>query len=172
VDYPVSPYAATKKAGELLAHTIHHVSGLDVSCLRYFTVYGPRQRPEMAIHKFARLIRAGEPIPMFGDGSSARDYTYIDDIVDGTVRALDRCRGFSIYNLGGSHTITLAELIDLLGRALSKTPRIERMPVQAGDVSLTSACVDLAREELGYEPSVGIEEGIERFVAWLGEQAE
>jgi UDP-glucuronate 4-epimerase len=172
VDRPISPYAATKKAGELLCHTFHSVRGLDVTCLRYFTVYGPRQRPEMAIHKFARRIAGGEPVPVFGDGSSARDYTYVDDIVDGTIRALDRAGGYRLYNLGGSHTIGLSELIELLGREIGREVVVDRRPDQAGDVPLTSACVDRAREELGYEPRTSIEEGVRRFVSWMrGETA-
>jgi UDP-glucuronate 4-epimerase len=167
VDRPVSPYAATKKAGEVLAHSFHHATGTSITCLRYFTVYGPRQRPEMAIHKFARLILDGSPIPMFGDGSSARDYTFIDDIVDGTVRALDRCEGYRIYNLGGSRTTTLRQLVEMLSGALGETATIEELPFQMGDVPLTSASVELAARELGYEPKVPIEEGIRRFVAWF-----
>ncbi len=169
VDHPVSPYAATKKAGELLCHTFHHLHGLPVTCLRYFTVYGPRQRPEMAIHKFARLLRAGRPIPMFGDGSSARDYTYVSDIVDGTVRALDRCRGWRVYNLGGSRMVRLADLVTILAAALGREAEVERLPDQPGDVPLTSACVDRAAAELGYRPSVPLEEGVRRFAAWLAE---
>ncbi|MHC4471116.1 MAG: GDP-mannose 4,6-dehydratase [Planctomycetota bacterium] len=172
VDRPLSPYAATKKAGELMAHGFHHATGISVTCLRYFTVYGPRQRPEMAIHRFGRLIREGKPIPMFGDGSSARDYTWIGDIVDGTVRALDRCEGYRIYNLGGSKTITLRNLVEMLSRELGREALIDQQPFQKGDVSLTSACVDLAERDLGYRPSVSIEEGIRRFVTWLRGQEE
>jgi UDP-glucuronate 4-epimerase len=171
VDHPVSPYAATKKAGELLCHTFHAIEGLPVSCLRFFTVYGPRQRPEMAIHKFAALIRDGRPIPLFGDGSSARDYTFITDIVDGTVRALDRASGYRIYNLGGAGVTKLSYLVELLSAALAKPAAIERLPVQAGDVSLTSASVERAKEELGYSPKVGIEEGIRRFAEWFGRES-
>ena len=170
MDRPVSPYAATKKAGELLAHSYQHATGMSISCLRYFTVYGPRQRPEMAIHKFARLIESGQPIPMFGDGSSARDYTYISDIVDGTIRALDRCEGYRIYNLGGSRTTTLRELIDLLSAALGKEAEVDSKPFQTGDVPLTSASVALAEEELGYGPQVDVTEGIRRFVSWLRQE--
>lgn len=169
VDHPVSPYAATKKAGELLCHTFHHVHRMDVACLRFFTVYGPRQRPEMAIHKFARLLADGKPVPMFGDGSTARDYTFIDDVVDGTIRALDRLDGYRVYNLGGSRTTRLDRLVDLIAGALGVPAKIDRKPEQAGDVPLTSACVDRAREELGYEPQVPIEEGIRRFAAWFRE---
>jgi len=167
VDRPVSPYAATKKAGELLCHSFHRATGIGVSCLRYFTVHGPRQRPEMAIHKFARRIIDGEPIPLFGDGSSARDYTYVGDIVNGTVAALDRCGGYRILNLGGSKTTTLLELVEILSRVIGREPRVEWKPMQAGDVPLTSACVDLAAKELDYRPQVSVEEGVRRLVDWM-----
>ncbi len=167
VDRPISPYAATKKAGELICHSFHRAAGLNVTCLRFFTVYGPRQRPEMAIHKFARLIGAGEPITVFGDGTSARDYTFVLDIVDGTLRALDRVDGYNIYNLGGSGVTTLTRLIEVLSRAVGREPVIDRRPMQAGDVSLTSASVELAEKELGFFPRVPIEEGVARFVEWL-----
>jgi len=172
VDHPVSPYAATKKAAELLAHSFHAIHGLSVYCLRYFTVYGPRQRPEMAIHKFARRITDELPIPMYGDGTSARDYTYVADIVDGTLRALDRCSGYRVYNLGGAGRTTLSELIDLISVALGRTAIIDQRPVQPGDVSLTSADNGRAAKELGYSPQVTIEEGIRRFAAWFSEEAE
>ena len=120
VDFPVSPYAATKKAGELLSHTYHHIHGLDITCLRFFTVYGPRQRPEMAIHKFTRIIDEGGAVPMFGDGSTRRDYTYIDDIIDGVTKAMDHCSGFHTYNLGESQTIELRDLITEIEGALGK----------------------------------------------------
>ena len=170
VDHPVSPYAATKKATEVIAHAFHHLYGMDTIGLRFFTVYGPRQRPEMAIHKFTRLIDRGRPVPMFGDGSSQRDYTYIDDIVVGVLAAIDRARGCRVYNLGESATTSLAELIDLIGRALGREPRIERRPLQPGDVPRTWADVSRARQELGYDPQVPIEEGIERFVRWYRQQ--
>ena len=125
VDLPVSPYAATKKACELLAHTFHHIHGLPVTGLRFFTAYGPRNRPDLAIAKFARLIEAGEPVPMFGDGTTRRDYTYVEDIVDGVVRAVDRCTGYHIYNLGNSSPIQLSDLIDAIGEALGKRPIIK-----------------------------------------------
>jgi UDP-glucuronate 4-epimerase len=167
VDRPISPYAATKKAGEVLCYTWHHLHGLNVAALRYFTVYGPRQRPEMAIHKFATMMTRGEPIPMFGDGSTARDYTYVGDIVQGTVAALDRCQGYEIYNLGEERTTTLRELIELLGRALGVRPQIRPEPNQPGDVPITFADVSKARAKLGYVPSTPIEEGIARFVEWF-----
>ncbi len=167
---PVSPYAATKVAGEAICHAFHKTSDLSVHALRFFTVYGPRQRPEMAIHLFANHIIHGTPLPVFGDGSSARDYTYIDDIVDGIVASLERCNGFEVINLGGSSTTTLADLIDLLGVTLNRTPIIKREPDQIGDVPITFADVSRAKKILDYVPNVGIEEGIRRFCAWLTNQ--
>ncbi|HEY5089815.1 MAG TPA: NAD-dependent epimerase/dehydratase family protein [Polyangia bacterium] len=168
---PVSPYASTKRAGELLLFTAHHLNALDVTCLRFFTVFGPRQRPDLAIHKFARLIAAGQPIELYGDGSSSRDYTFIDDIVDGVVAAVDEATGagtgYRIYNLGGSRTTTLLQLVDLLGKALGKTPRVEWRPEQPGDMQRTLADLTLSTRALGYAPHVTMEEGILRFVEWL-----
>jgi UDP-glucuronate 4-epimerase len=166
VDRPVSPYAATKKACELLAHSFHHVHGLPVTGLRFFTAYGPRNRPDLAIAKFARLIDRGEPVPMFGDGTTRRDYTYVDDIVDGVVRALDRCDGHHLYNLGHSDPIELRAMIDALGQALGKVPTIRQLPEQPGDVRLTCADIGLASAELGYAPSTPFPDGIRRFVEW------
>lgn len=163
---PVSPYAATKRAGELLGHTFHHLYGMDVSCLRFFTVYGPRQRPEMAIHKFTRLIDRGEGIPVFGDGSSARDYTYVDDIVSGVVAAIGRAGGYQVFNLGRSEVVTLRDLVGHIESALGKKARVFREEEQPGDVRKTCADVSRARRILGYEPGVGIREGIRRFVEW------
>jgi len=163
---PVSPYGATKRAGELLCYTYSHLYGMDISCLRIFTAYGPRQRPEMAIHKFTRLIDQGERIPMYGDGSYRRDYTYIDDLIEGIVAAMDHLKGFEIYNLGESQTTSLRELILLIEKALSKKATIEKLEVQPGDVSVTYADITKARERLGYRPKVKIEEGIERFAQW------
>ncbi|HXI01575.1 MAG TPA: NAD-dependent epimerase/dehydratase family protein [Candidatus Saccharimonadales bacterium] len=167
VERPVSPYAATKAAGELLCHAYHRVHGFDVTCLRFFTVYGPRQRPEMAIHKFARMILDGEPIPRFGDGSSERDYTYVDDIIDGVIASLDRLGGYHVYNLGESRRISLGNLIRLLEREIGIEASVTAMPDQPGDVRTTWADVSRARKELDYEPRVPIEEGVRRFVAWL-----
>jgi len=169
-DRQVSPYAASKRAMEHFARTWHELYGIDVSCLRYFTVYGPRQRPEMAIHKFARLIEEGKPIPVFGDGRSARDYTYISDAVDGTLGALQRSTGFECYNIGESRTVELAELISLIENALGKKAEIERLPDQLGDVPLTSASVQKGLEKIGYSPSVPMEEGLRRFVKWMRER--
>ncbi|MCP4593674.1 MAG: NAD-dependent epimerase/dehydratase family protein [bacterium] len=167
VDYPISPYAATKKAGELFCHAHGHLYDLNITCLRFFTVYGARQRPDLAIHKFARLIEAGQPIPVFGDGSMMRDYTYIDDIVAGTLAALDRCGGYHIYNLGESTPIALGDLIASLENALGKKAVIERLPLQPGDVRQTYADVTRAREDLGYEPSMELATGLARFVEWF-----
>jgi len=168
VDHPISPYAATKKAGELLCHTYHHLYRLPMFCLRFFTVYGPRQRPEMAIHKFARLIRDGETLPVFGDGCTDRDYTYIDDIVSGVVRAIERCSGYRIYNLGESQTTTLKRLITLLEQSMGSTAKIEHLPMQPGDVERTYADLTRSRAELGYAPAVPVERGIPLFVEWFG----
>ena len=170
-DRPASPYAATKRAGELLCANYSHLYEIATTALRFFTVYGPRQRPEMAIHKFARLIERGEPVPLFGDGSPARDYTYVDDILDGVIASIDRCTGgvHRVYNLGGSRTTTLAELVRLLEVALGKPARLERHPDQPGDVPITFASVERAQRELGYAPKVPIEEGIARFCAWFRE---
>ncbi|HZL99800.1 MAG TPA: NAD-dependent epimerase/dehydratase family protein [Planctomycetota bacterium] len=170
VSRPVSPYAATKRANELTCWTFHHLYGMDIACLRFFTVYGPRQRPEMAIHKFVRLTAAGQPLPLFGDGRSERDYTYIDDILDGLLKAHDRSRGFRIYNLGESRTVSLRELVAAIGRALGREPRVDWQPVQPGDVPRTFADITRARAELGYDPRVGLEEGLARFVAWFAER--
>jgi UDP-glucuronate 4-epimerase len=167
VDDPISPYAATKRGGELLAHTYHHLYGLQVGCLRFFTVYGPRQRPDLAIRKFAELMIAGREIPLFGDGTSGRDYTYVDDIVEGIVRALDRASGFHIWNLGGASPILLNDLVARLARGLAVDPKIRRMPMQAGDVARTWADVSRAERDLAWHPKVGFDEGIERFLDWF-----
>lgn len=166
VDHPISPYAATKKACELLCHTYHHLYGLNITCVRPFTVYGPRQRPEMAIHKFTRLIDRGEAVPMYGDGTSQRDYTYIDDLVDGILLALDRPLGYAVINLGEEDTISLRDLIALIERHLDKKANIQGHPDQPGDVPITFADISRAREMLGYAPKVKIEEGIRRFIHW------
>ncbi len=168
-DRPVSPYAATKRAGEVLCHSHHHLFDLDVACLRFFTVYGPRQRPEMAIHAFTRRIFNGQPIPFFGDGSSRRDYTFVTDIVDGIVKAIDRSRGFEIYNLGGSNTVALKDLVRLLEERVGRPAVYDRKPDQPGDVPITYADVGKANRELGYEPKIDIRTGLDRFVAWYRE---
>jgi UDP-glucuronate 4-epimerase len=166
---PISPYAASKVAGEALCHTYHHLYGLDVRMLRFFTVYGPRQRPEMAIHKFASLMQRGDPIVVFGDGAMSRDYTFVSDIVDGVVAAVDRCQGFEVINLGGSRTTSLERLVEVLSERLGVEPNVEHKPHQPGDVPITFADVTRAKQLLGWEPRVGIEEGIDRFCDWLEE---
>ncbi len=166
VDQPISPYAATKRACELMAHAFHHNHGLPLTGLRFFTAYGPRNRPDLAVAKFARLIERGEEVPMFGDGSSRRDYTYVEDIADGVIRAVDRCSGLHLYNLGHSEPIELREMIDTLGEALGKVPKVRRLPEQAGDVRLTYADITRAKAELGYAPRTTFRDGIEAFVAW------
>jgi UDP-glucuronate 4-epimerase len=163
----ISPYAASKLACESLGHVYHHIYGLDVVMLRFFTVYGPRQRPDLAIHKFARSIRAGKPIPVFGDGSTARDYTFIEDILQGIMACTQREFGYEIFNLGESQTVRLSRLIELLEGALGQKAIIQRLPAQPGDVPLTCADISKARERLGYSPSVSIEKGIPLFVQWL-----
>ena len=167
VDQPVSPYAATKKAGELLCHTYHHLYGMSIFCLRFFTVYGPRQRPEMAIHRFIDLLATGRPVPMFGDGTTSRDYTYIDDIIDGVLRSVDQVNGFRVYNIGESRTIRLRELIAVIANALGVEPVIEQLPLQPGDVEKTFASIDRMRAELGYDPQTGIEDGVRKMVEWV-----
>lgn len=167
----ISPYAASKLACESLGHVYHHIYGLDVAMLRFFTVYGPRQRPDLAIHKFAKLLAAGQPIPVFGDGSTARDYTYVTDTVDGVLACTRQEFGFEIFNLGESQTVTLARLIELLEQELGCRAQIDRKPPQPGDVPITYADITRARERLGYDPKVKIEEGIRRFVAWFRSQA-
>ncbi|HET6361845.1 MAG TPA: NAD-dependent epimerase/dehydratase family protein [Gemmatimonadota bacterium] len=169
VDAPISPYAATKKAGEELCHVYHAVHGFSILALRFFTTYGPRQRPEMAIHAFTRRLFAGEPIPVFGDGSMERDFTYIDDIVDGVVSAVDHVIGtdtFEILNLGQSEPVRLSRLVAALEQATGCEATIDRRPVPPGDVDRTFADVSRARRLLGYEPSIGIDEGLQRFVDW------
>ena len=166
----ISPYAASKLACEALGHVYHHVYGMDIAMLRFFTVYGPRQRPDLAIHKFARLIEDGKPVPVFGDGSTARDYTYVSDTVAGVIACTNREFGYEIFNLGESHTVTLARLIEVLEQTLGKKAIIERHPQQPGDVPLTYADISKARKHLGYDPKVGIEEGIRLFVEWFRKQ--
>ena len=166
---PISPYAATKRAGELLCYTFWHLYKLPIFCLRFFTVYGPRQRPDLAIHKFTRLISAGQPVPVFGDGSTSRDYTFVDDTVGGILAALERCDRYRIYNLGGSDPVSLAKLIEELERAVGRTAIIDRRPAQPGDVERTYADLTRSRAELGYESKVGLAEGLRRFVDWFRE---
>lgn len=167
---PISPYAATKLAAELMCYTYTHLYGLTTLCLRFFTVYGPRQRPDLAIHKFTALIESGKPIPVYGDGSMGRDYTYVDDIVAGVVASLDyvpqAALPFEIFNLGNSHPVRLAELIALLETATGKKAQQERLPDQPGDVPITWANIDKAKRMLGYSPKTSMDQGLRNFVAW------
>lgn len=171
---PISPYAATKGAGELLCHTYAHLYGIRAVCLRFFTVYGPRQRPDLAIHKFARLMTEGKPIPVFGDGTTRRDYTFIDDIIHGVRTAIDYVADsehsvYEVINLGESRTVELRQLISLLENELGVKAVIDRQPLQPGDVPQTFADITKARQTLGYNPQTQIEEGIKKFVAWFRE---
>jgi UDP-glucuronate 4-epimerase len=167
----ISPYAATKLCCEAMGHVYHHIYGMDVVMLRFFTVYGQRQRPDLAIYKFARLITAGKPIPVFGDGSSARDYTYIGDILDGIMACTQKEFGYEIFNLGESQTVKLSYMIELLENALGKKAVIDRQPMQPGDVPLTFADISKARAKLGYNPHTKIEQGIPIFVDWFKKTA-
>lgn len=168
---PISPYAATKAAGELMAHTFSHLHGIRIVCLRFFTVYGPRQRPDLAIHKFARAMLGRRPIPVFGDGSTMRDYTYIDDILQGITGAIrythDGGTAFEVLNLGESECISLQRLIRMLEAETGVQAIIQRQPEQAGDLPLTHADISKARKLIGYRPSTAMETGIRNFVAWL-----
>lgn len=166
VSHPVSPYAASKVAGEVCCYTHHHLYGLGIVCLRYFTVYGPRQRQDLAINKFARQITSGQAIQLFGDGSTSRDYTYVDDTVKGTIAALESGLSWDIINLGGCHPVSLNHLVTSLESALGRTARIERLPLQPGDMTRTCADVTKARDLLGWQAEVGLEEGLERFAKW------
>jgi UDP-glucuronate 4-epimerase len=170
IDRTVSPYAATKYSGELMCYTYHHLYGVPTTCLRFFTVYGPRQRPEMAIYKFTQAIYAGKPIPFFGNGSTARDYTYIDDIINGVLAAMDHPFPFEVFNLGESTTVTLGQLVDQLERISGRTAVLKKMPMQPGDVEITYADVSKARQLLGYNPSVSISEGLAKFIEWFEEK--
>ncbi|HTA94512.1 MAG TPA: GDP-mannose 4,6-dehydratase, partial [Verrucomicrobiae bacterium] len=167
----ISPYAASKLACEALGHVYHHIYKMDVTMLRFFTVYGPRQRPDLAIYKFAKLISAGKPIPVFGDGSAARDYTFVLDTVDGVIAATKKDFGFEIFNLGESETISLSRMIELLETALGKKAIIDRQPLQAGDVPITFANISKAKEKLSYNPKVKFEQGIKLFADWFRKSA-
>ncbi|RMD65242.1 MAG: NAD-dependent epimerase/dehydratase family protein [Planctomycetota bacterium] len=169
---PVSPYAATKRACELIASTYHHLHDLPIACLRFFTVFGPRQRPDLAIAKFMRLAQQGKPIPMFGDGATSRDYTYIDDIVQGVLaaaRAIES-HGFRIWNLGGSHPVTLREMIDAIARVTGRELRVQQLPMQPGDVQRTYADLTRSGAELGFSPHTPFEAGLRKQWAWLTAQ--
>jgi len=167
VDNPISPYASTKKSGELLCHVYNHLYNFDITCLRFFTVYGPRQRPDLAIHKFTRLIQENKPIPFYGDGSSSRDYTYIEDIVNGISCALNHLEGYKIYNLGESKVITLKKLVEVIETILGKKALLNQLPMQQGDVSRTFADISKARAEIGYNPAYDFETGVKKFVDWF-----
>ena len=169
VNQPISPYATTKRAGELLCYNYHHLYDMNIACLRFFTVYGPAQRPEMAIHKFTDLLAKGEEIPMYGDGYSRRDYTFIDDIIDGVVASLDLAPPFEILNLGGAETTALADLVRMIADELGVEHRVQYLPDQPGDVPITYADVRKAGRVLGYSPRVSIREGLRRFVEWYRE---
>ena len=167
VERPISPYAATKRAGELLLHSLHHSAGLEVTCARIFTAYGPRQRPDLAIRKFAERMLVGRPVPVYGDGSARRDFTFIDDLVDGLVRALDRVDGFRIINLGAGRPVTVLEMVRALETALGLEAQIDWEPQPPGDVSQTWADTSLAQAYLDYRPRVSLPDGVGRFVEWL-----
>jgi UDP-glucuronate 4-epimerase len=170
-DRPASPYAATKKACEELCFTYHRLLGMQTTCLRLFTVYGPRQRPDLAIHKFARLIEQGSEIPVYGNGSTARDYTYVDDVVDGVMAAISRPKPYAVFNLGRGDPIPLLGMVRALEKALGKEARIDWRPEQPGDVTMTYADIRKASSDLGYAPKVPFEEGIRRFMAWRRQMA-
>lgn len=166
VDNPISPYASTKKSGELLCHVYNHLYSFDITCLRFFTVFGPGQRPDLAIHKFTRLIDKGESIPFYGDGSTSRDYTYIDDIVNGISCASKNLGGYRIYNLGESRVIDLKKLVHTIENSLGKKAVLNKLPLQQGDVTITYADISKAKKEIGYNPQYDIETGINKFVEW------
>lgn len=169
---PISPYAATKRAAELLCHAWHHLCGFPVTCLRFFTVYGPRQRPDMAIHRFVRLIDEGKPVPRFGDGTTRRDYTYVADVVQGVEAALEHVFDFEIINLGESQTVSLAELIGAIEKVMGRRAKIQALPEQVGDVRETFADITKARKLLGYAPHYPLEAGLEKFWTWYRENRE
>jgi UDP-glucuronate 4-epimerase len=166
VDYQISPYAMTKKAGELICYTYHHLYNMNISCLRFFTAYGPRQRPEMAINKFSQNIIDGEPVTIFGDGLTKRDYTYIDDITDGIIKAIKNLNGFEIYNFGNSNSIAIKDLITILEEKIGKRANIISLPEQAGDVENTCADITKAKQKIGFEPKVSINKGVSIFIDW------
>ena len=170
VDYAISPYAATKKANEVMAHVYHKLNNMNIIMLRFFTVYGPKQRPDLAINKFTRLMLNNEEIPMYGDGSTSRDYTYVDDIVDGIIKScnyvMNNDNVYEIINLGSNNPISLKEMINTIGKVLDITPNIKELPMQPGDVDKTYADITKAKELLGYQPSISFEDGIKEFINW------
>ena len=171
VDNPISPYAATKKAGELMCHSWHHLNEMSIACLRFFTVFGPRQRPDLAIRKFTEILLRDEELPVFGDGSTERDYTFIKDIVDGVIRSLlfvmKNPNVYEVFNLGESQTISLNRMIAGIEAAVGKTAKIRRLPEQPGDVKRTFADISKASRLLGYAPCTKYEDGVKMFVDWL-----
>ena len=170
VDRPISPYAATKKAAELVCHAFHSAHGFDITCIRFFTAYGPRQRPDLAIRRFAERMLRGEPIPIFGDGSAVRDFTYVGDVVDGLVRAVDTSLGYAVLNFGAGRAISVLEMVSQLERALGVSAKKDFQAPQVGDVPRTLADISAARKALGYEPRVRFEQGVDLFAAWLSER--
>ncbi len=170
VDCCISPYAATKKSNEVIAHVYHKLCDMNVIALRFFTVYGPKQRPDLAINKFTELIINDKTIPMYGDGSTFRDYTYIDDIIDGIIKSINYVEKnnnvYEIINLGSSNPIKLCDMIDVIGKKLNKKPIIERMDMQPGDVDVTYADISKAKRLIGYEPNIIFEDGVEKFIEW------
>lgn len=176
VDFAISPYAATKKANEVMTHVYHKLFDINVVMLRFFTVYGPKQRPDLAINKFTRLMMENKEIPMFGDGTTSRDYTYIDDIVNGIIKSCNYCMEnkdvYEILNIGNSSPVSLREMIETIGKALGKEPKIKQYPMQPGDVERTYADVSKAKKLIGYEPQISFEEGIKRFANWYKENKE
>ena len=170
VDEPISPYAATKKAGELLCHTYHHLYDMSIACLRFFTVFGPRQRPDLAIHKFANKIMAGESIPFYGDGSSKRDYTFVDDIIQGINASIkwisEPSSSYDVFNLGESKTIMLSEMLMAIESSMGKKAIVDSLPSQPGDVNTTYADISKAIKVLGYDPKVDFHKGVDRFIQW------
>lgn len=170
VDFAISPYAATKKANEVMTHVYHKLFNMNVIMLRFFTVYGPKQRPDLAINKFTRLMLEDKEIPMFGDGTTSRDYTYIDDIVDGIIRSCNYVENnndvYEILNLGNSSPVSLKEMINTIGQAIGVEPKIKQLPMQPGDVDRTFADISKAKKLIGYNPKTSFKEGIENFVEW------
>lgn len=176
VDYAISPYAATKKANEVMTHVYHKLFNMNVMMLRFFTVYGPKQRPDLAINKFTRLMLKNKEIPMFGDGTTSRDYTYIDDIIDGIIRScnyvINNNDVYEILNIGNSNPVSLKEMIDIIGQVLNIKPKINTLPMQQGDVERTYADINKAKQLIGYEPKVTFEKGIENFITWYKQNKE
>jgi len=171
VDFPISPYAATKKAGELLCHTYHHLYNFDIFCLRFFTVYGPRQRPDLAIHKFTRALYNEEEIPFYGDGSTRRDYTHISDILKGIEGAMTHLKGYDIFNLGESHTTSLTELVAYLEQFTGRKAILQRFPLQPGDVQITYADIRKSMDRLNYAPGIVIEDGLKSYIEWFNDES-